>query len=96
MSNKNEIEKKLKNLKPDLEEKYNVKSIGIFGSYARKEDKEESDIDILVEFSKDIGWEFIDLKDFLEQKLGKKVDLVTNEALKAELKENILRDVIYQ
>jgi len=95
MNNK-ELEEKLKDLKPILEKNYKVKNIGIFGSYARKEAKENSDIDILVEFSDDIGWEFIDLKDFLEEKLEKEVDLVTEEALKPELKENILKDVIYQ
>ena len=56
----------------------------------------QSDIDILVEFSEDIGWEFINLKQFLEENLDKKVDLVTIEAFKSELKEDILRDVIYQ
>lgn len=95
MNNK-KLEKKLKDLKPTLEKNYKVKNIGIFGSYARKEANENSDIDILVEFSDDIGWEFIDLKDFLEEKLEKEVDLVTEEALKPELKKNILKDVIYQ
>ncbi len=93
--NKN-IKKKLKNLKPILEKKYKVKNIGIFGSFARNEANENSDIDILVEFYENIGWEFIDLKEFLEKKLDRKVDLVTKEALKPELKEDILKDVIYQ
>jgi predicted nucleotidyltransferase len=53
-------------------------------------------VDILVQFSEDIGWEFVDLKQFLEENLERKVDLVTLEALKPELKEEILRDVIYQ
>lgn len=96
MINKEKLEKKLKDLKPVLEKKYKVKIIGIFGSYAKNEAKENSDIDILVEFSEDIGWEFIDLKYFLEQNLGKEVDLVTKEALKPELKEDILKDVVYQ
>ena len=58
--------------------------------------KEELNEDILVQFSEYIGWEFIDLKQFLEEKLDREVDLVTVEALKPELKEEILRDVIYQ
>lgn len=96
MINKKELEKKLKDLKPVLEEKFKVKSIGVFGSYARAKAEENSDIDILVEFTEDIGWEFIDLKYFLEENLETEVDLVTKEALKPEIKEDILNDVIYQ
>ncbi|TDP94679.1 hypothetical protein C7957_11014 [Halanaerobium saccharolyticum] len=95
MDNK-DLKKKLKDLKPILEKNYKVKSIGLFGSFARNEANENSDVDILVQFSEDIGWEFIDLKQFLEESLEREVDLVTVEALKAELKEEILRDVIYQ
>ncbi|MFW6282209.1 MAG: nucleotidyltransferase family protein [bacterium] len=94
--NREKIEQKLKKLKPVLKEKYKVKSIGFFGSYSRQEAIEDSDIDILVEFSESIGWEFIDIKNFLEEKLGKKVDLVTPEALRPEFKEDVLKDVIYQ
>jgi len=95
MDNK-DLKKKLRKLKPILEKNYKVKSIGLFGSFARNEANEDSDIDILVEFSENIGWEFIDLKKFLEENLDREVDLVTIEALKPELKEDILRDVIYQ
>lgn len=95
MDNK-DLKKKLKDLKPILEKNYKVKSIGLFGSFARNEANEDSDVDILVQFSEDIGWEFIDLKQFLEESLEREVDLVTVEALKSELKEEILRDVIYQ
>lgn len=95
MDNK-DLKKKLKDLKPILEKNYKVKSIGLFGSFARNEANENSDVDILVQFSEDIGWEFIDLKQFLEESLEREVDLVTVEALKSELKEEILRDVIYQ
>ena len=96
MKERNSLEKKLKKLKPELKAKYNVKSIGIFGSYARQEANQDSDIDILVEFSDSIGWEFVDLKNLLEEKLGKEVDLVTSEALKSEFKEEVLKEVIYQ
>ncbi|RAK10300.1 hypothetical protein C8C77_10816 [Halanaerobium saccharolyticum] len=95
MDNK-DLKKKLRDLKPILEKNYKVKSIGLFGSFARNEANEDSDVDILVQFSEDIGWEFIDLKQFLEESLEREVDLVTVEALKSELKEEILRDVIYQ
>lgn len=51
--------------KKSLKSKYKIKSLGIFGSYSRGEAKEESDIDILVEFEEPIGLEFIDLADEL-------------------------------
>ena len=54
-----------------------------------------SDIDILVEFSEPVGWEFIDLKDFLEMILEIKVDLVTKNALKPQIRDRILNEVVY-
>jgi predicted nucleotidyltransferase len=78
-----------------LREKFKIKNIGIFGSYAREEESEKSDIDILVEFYAPIGWEFIDLKEFLEEILGKEVDLVTVRALKPQLKDSILKEVVF-
>ena len=95
MLDRNDIELKIKEVKTILEQNFNVEEIGIFGSYARNEAVEESDIDILVKFKKPIGWEFIDLKDFLEQVLGKQVDLVTEKALKPQMRDTILREVIY-
>lgn len=89
------IEEILKEYKPVLAEKFKVKSVGIFGSYVRGEEKKESDIDILVDFYEPIGWEFIDLKLFLEEILGSKVDLVTVKALKPQLKDKILKEVVY-
>ena len=91
-----EIESKLKKYKAVLQEKYKVEKIGIFGSYARGEESGKSDVDILVEFYEPVGWEFIDLKDFLEAILDKNVDLVTPGALKPQLKDRILNEVIYQ
>lgn len=81
--------------KPLLEKKFHVKTIGIFGSYAREEQTENSDIDILVEFSKPVGWEFVDLKEHLEKLYGKQVDLVTVKALKPQIKKNILSETKY-
>ena len=89
------IEKKLQKLKPYLSRKYNVSRIGYFGSFSRNEQTEESDIDILVEFSKPIGWDFFDLKDLLEKELGVKVDLVSTKALRKQLKDSILDQTQY-
>lgn len=66
MKERSEIEKTLKELKPLLVNKFKVKRIGIFGSYIRGEESGESDLDILVEFSEQIGWEFVDFKEYLE------------------------------
>jgi hypothetical protein len=95
MKTKKEIKETLKRFKPILKEKFKVKEIGIFGSWVRGEESEESDVDILVEFYEPIGWEFIDFKEFLEEILGRKVDLVTMRALKPQLKEKILKEVVY-
>ena len=95
MERREEIEEILKRFKPLLREKFKVKEIGIFGSYVRGEESEESDVDILVEFYEPIGWEFIDFKEFLEEILAKKVDLVTVGDLKPQLRDKILKEVVY-
>lgn len=92
---KRDVEAILRAEKPHLKKKFFVKEIGIFGSYSRGEAKAGSDVDILVEFSKPVGWEFIDLKEHLEKLFGKKVDLVTVKALRPEMKKEILREVLY-
>ena len=75
---------------------FGVKQIGVFGSHARETAVPHvSDIDILVEFSRPIGWEIVDLHAYLENLLGQKVDLVTINALKPELKSTILNEVVY-
>lgn len=95
MKDLGDIEKILREHKPVLKEKYKVKKIGVFGSYVNGERTEVSDIDILVEFYEPIGWEFLDLKELLEEILGIKVDLVTVNALKSQMKERILSEVVY-
>ncbi len=87
------IENKLKELKPFLNKKFFVEKIGYFGSYSRNEQTENSDIDILVSFRKPLGWEFFDLQELLEKELNLKVDLVSDKALKTQLKQAILNSV---
>jgi predicted nucleotidyltransferase len=91
-----DVERILKEQKDFLKEKYFVKRIGIFGSYVRDEQSEESDIDVLVEFSKPVGFEFFDLKDYLEELLSKPVDLVTVNALKPLIRDDIMAEVQFQ
>jgi predicted nucleotidyltransferase len=95
MKKRTEIETILRQLKPELAEKYHVKEIGIFGSYARGEEREGSDVDILVTLSEPIGWEIVDLKDLLEDNLGLRVDLATMGAIRPKMRTEILKEVVY-
>jgi predicted nucleotidyltransferase len=84
----------LKNRKRTLK-KYSVHSLSLFGSVARNQARKQSDVDLLVEFSQPVGlFQFARLKMYLEEVLGRKVDLVTPEALRKELREDILREAI--
>ena len=76
MLTKEEILSKLRELKPTLYKEYAVKEIGLFGSFADGGFTPDSDIDLLVEFEKPIGWKFFTLEIYLEKKLGRKIDLV--------------------
>jgi len=91
-----EIKEKLKNMQPELHKKYGVSKIGVFGSFSRGEEVKDSDIDILIEFDKDVDiFEYIDLRDFLSKNLSRKVDLVTKDAIKPLIKDDIMKEVIY-
>jgi len=95
METKNQIINKLRELKPILFTEYSVRKIGIFGSYANETNTEDSDIDILVEFDKPIGWKFFSLELYLEKIFEKKVDLVTKNALKDQIKTQIMSQLEY-
>ncbi|HAF70683.1 MAG: DNA polymerase beta domain protein region [Acetothermia bacterium 64_32] len=83
--------------KNELEERYGVKELGIFGSYSRGEQRELSDVDILIRLKKPIGFRFLELWDYLEELLGVKVDLLTPNALKQkpQLWESVKEDLIH-
>ena len=96
MKSFDEIKKLLAEHKETLENKYKVKSMGVFGSFVRGKQKKKSDIDILVEFSETPDlFEFLDLEEYLKEILGRKVDLVTKNALKPLIKDRILSEVVY-
>ncbi|MCF8230965.1 MAG: nucleotidyltransferase family protein [Bacteroidales bacterium] len=92
---KEEILKKLEELKPILHNDFAVKEIGVFGSFVDEKQSDDSDIDILVELERPIGWKFFSLEKYLEQAFGRKIDLVTKKALKKQIKDNILQKVKY-
>ena len=91
-----EIKKILEEHKEELQDRYKIKKIGIFGSYIRNEQKAESDVDILVEFEEvpDLI-EFVDLKNYLSELLNVKVDLVMKSVLKPNIGKRILKEVVY-
>ena len=97
MRNFEEIKEILKEHSDNLKQKFGVKELGIFGSYVRGEQKEGSDVDILVEFKE--GYKtfdnYMDLKFYLEELLNVKVDLISKTALKPRLKPHILKEVVY-
>jgi len=97
MRNLQDIKAKLRENKDLLNERFNVKEIGIFGSFVWGEQKETSDLDILVEFEgRVILLEIVRLERFLSELLGEKVDLVMKNSLKPRIGKHILREVVYE
>lgn len=82
-----------------LRDEFGVSKIGLFGSVARDQSGELSDVDLVVEFSRPIGFRFMDLADYLEDLLGRKVDLLTSAGIEAirspHISENISQGVVY-
>ena len=95
MNELNNIKNLLATLKPEIVSKFNVSTIGLFGSIVRDDYTNESDVDIIVDFSKPIGIGFIDLADYLEQKINKKIDLVSKKGVKHKYFESFESEVIY-
>lgn len=95
MTTLNEIKSKLTVLKPILQEKYPLDKIAIFGSYARNEQTEESDVDVMVEFNGFIGIEFCDMADEIEEYLGIKTDVLTKRSMKPKFFNRIENSLIY-
>ena len=75
--------------------KYGVRRLGVFGSFARDEAGPDSDVDVLVELEKKTFRSYMGLKLFLEELLGRPVDLVLTESIKPRLRETILRETVY-
>ena len=95
MSSLEQVRNNILDIKPYLMEKYLVKSLSIFGSYAREEQQDDSDVDILVDFKKTPDLlTFIEMEEYLSHKLQVAVDLVPKRKLKEQLKEQILSEAI--
>lgn len=94
MNSKETILKSLKELKDEIKIKYRVTELGVFGSVARGEDNVSSDVDIMAEFDEDADLlDLMGLSLFLEERLQRKVDVVSKRALRSETQDAVLREV---
>jgi len=94
MKSRIEILETLQRIKPELMSRYGVKWLAIFGSYARGDQQENSDVDIIVDVDPSIGLKFVDLADFLESHLGVRVDVVSRRAIKPHGWEIIKEELV--
>jgi len=91
-----DIREQLQRMKPELCSHYPVRRIGIFGSYSREEQTEQSDIDLVVEFDQPIGiMAFVHLRDEIADRLGMRVDLVTPGGLHPLIRNQVMHEVVY-
>ena len=96
MDDLDSIKRKLLVLKPELASKFFVSSIGLFGSVVRNDfNLEKRDVDIIVDFSRPVGIEFIDLADYLESQINRKVDLVSKNGIKGSYYKEIESEILY-
>jgi len=90
------LRKVLKDFEGPIRKEYKADIIGVFGSHAREEQKEGSDMDILVRFLEGASlFDFVGLANFLEEKLDLKVDIVPIDTIREEIRENVLKEAIY-
>lgn len=98
MKSKNDVINEIKRIKSDLQSKFDVEQIGIFGSYIHDKQTDDSDLDVLIELKKDSKMSLLGLsifEDWLSEFLGIKVDLVLKSTLKPKIGKKILDEVIY-
>lgn len=95
MNSAQEIKAILSRHKTVLSKKYGVSTMGIFGSYVRGEQAHDSDIDILVEFNRPIGLQFVDLAEELERILNMRVDLVSRGSISPRMWAFVGPEVLY-
>ena len=90
-----QLEATLRALRPLLAERFHVRRLDYFGSFATGQPGPDSDVDVLVEFAQPLGWEFFELEEVLENALQRRVDLMTVDALKTQLRAGILAETRY-
>ena len=99
MSYLDEVIRKIKSQYPYLSSEFGIKRIGVFGSVARKADRDQSDIDLVVEFERPIGLKFMSLAEYMEKLFGRKVDILTKDGIRnirvKRVSTDIEKDIIY-
>ncbi len=95
MTTLSQIQNTLSAHKTEFLERFQVKELAVFGSYSRNEQRQDSDVDILVEFNSPVGIEFIDLANYLERVLNMRVDLVSRKGIKHEHFQQIKTELKY-
>ncbi|MEI8394134.1 MAG: nucleotidyltransferase family protein [Rhodospirillaceae bacterium] len=93
MADVDAIIERLRELNPVIEERWGARIIGLFGSVARGDDTPDSDIDLLYELDHPLGFGFMRMADFLEEKLERRVDLISAEYISPWLKKAISNEV---
>jgi predicted nucleotidyltransferase len=96
MPSTEDIPTRLVQLKPQLEREYPISELGIFGSYARGEQRSDSDLDVLVAFDQPVTlFDLVRLENELTDELGVEVDLVTKDSLKLRIEARVTDDLVY-
>ncbi len=95
MTSLSQIQSTLSSHRAEFSDRFMVKNLAVFGSYACNEQRHDSDVDILVEFSSPVGIEFIDLGNYLERILNLRVDLVSRNGIKPKYFQRIEADLKY-
>ncbi len=99
MSYLDEIIEKLRSQYPYLSSEFGIKRIGVFGSVVKQSEREESDIDLIVEFDRPIGLQFMSLAEYMEKLFGRKVDILTKDGIRnirvKRIATDIEKDIIY-
>ncbi|MEC4815884.1 MAG: nucleotidyltransferase family protein [Scytonema sp. PMC 1069.18] len=91
-----ELKQILRQSKQLLQEHYRITQLGIFGSYARGEQTEESDVDVLIDYEQaPTLFKLVELRDYLSHVIGMKVDIVTQNGLKPRIRDRVLSEVVY-
>ena len=96
MRSQSEIIHQLREMMTELSVQYHVQKIGIFGSYSKERQTQESDLDLVVEFDQPIGmFAFVHLKNRIAERLGIRVDLVTPDGLHPLIRDQVMHEVVY-
>jgi predicted nucleotidyltransferase len=91
---RDELLGKLRAIKPELEKEYGIKRLRLFGSHARDEARDDSDIDLIVDLGRPLGLDFFGMERELAERLGRKVDLATPNALHRIIKDRVLVEAV--